>query len=251
MLDSVSGKSVSAIGNSSSDGFGVTWQYKAPNSVSPSLGVVGYYDNDFACPGFPNVTATSRVQVVCGGNDLVPTLKVANGDGACDFVLTLGVNSGWMMGCSVDPMAFFKACHAGPHDLSPLSSSSSPYFARGSDGNVYKLNVCGIVRDGSDCQMQNGMLCKYDATGNKFLGTLAQWTDGTDISWTYGVDHTGVFVVEGYTANGLSACDGTGRPQRVLWHFICGRLPSYAVSVDASGCLYTVTVASPIACPSS
>jgi hypothetical protein len=241
--DGVSGKYLSALALWSD--VSTTWQVRPVMSGSVDHGMVSVSDNSLPCPGFPNITATVRVFYSCFTSPVPSRLvSVTQGDGACDFVFT--VPSPNMVGCTNELM--FYPCQSGPFYMGGLNSTSGPYFARGSDGFIYKINVCGPVRDGSECQSLDGMLCKYDSTGAKFIDALSIWDGGFGMSWTSGVLED-TFTVEAYTMNGITSCDSTGRPARVLWRFVCGRVQTFAVNVDSTGCLYTVVVNTPLACP--
>jgi hypothetical protein len=225
-----------------------TWGYIPSadgNPLTPN-GITAFYDNGFPCPGVPNVTATVRLMFPCGKRT-GQKMSVQQGSGPCDFVFTF------------DPQEYSdcppvlstpNTCGIGSFNMNALNSSSGPYFAKGSDGYLYKMNVCGPVRDGTECQDVGGMLCKYDPVTNAFIDALSLWQgDGMDMSWTNGVVND-VSVVEGYTMNGLQACDATGRPVRVKWQFSCNRFTSvFSVMVsEADGCLVVVSANTPAAC---
>ncbi len=175
----------------------------------------------------------------------------SQGVGPCDFVFSLPTPG--LRGCT-EQMPFFP-CQSGANSMAPLNSTSAPYFAQGTDNFIYKINVCGPVRDGGDCQAADGMLCKYDSTGTKFIDVLSVWDGGPGLSWTKGVMQgtlpgSLISVVEAYTMNGIGACDSTGRSPRVLWRFTCGRTETqFSVQPDQTGCLYTVMITTPLACP--
>ncbi len=247
--DESTGKFISKL--ATYDDMSTTWQYKPRFVASQNAGVIATYDNGFPCPGVPGQTATVRMMFVCAPSSPTNTVSVSQGDGVCDFVFT--IPSLEFAACSGDAPTFIP-CATRSFNMGALNSTSSPYFAKGNDGFIYKINVCGPVRDGGECQAADGMLCKYDATTNKYLSTLAVWDGGAGMSWQSGfvpgvAPHSQVSTVEAYTMNGLTSCDPTGRPARVRWVFSCARFTSqFDVNVSSDGCSVVVSVGTPLAC---
>jgi len=215
------------------------WAQLDPND--PSKGVQVTFENGDVC-GVTKLPRQVIHQFPCTPGVLGDSYTiVTNAANPCQYTLTFPTSAS----CQNSSIQGCRPTVAGfTFDLSPLYDENG-LNATDKNGYLYRWNPCGVMAGDPRCAAANATLCQsFDA----LLFQLALWNVPPQPQWALiDPNRASRGVVATYT-NG-QICRALGKPRTVIQQFECAPETSAYTIVELPTCQYTITIASPVACP--